>query len=79
MGQLLLTAAGQAGASFLQAGVSTFVGDLFAPDREGPRLEGLNVQTSTEGAFVPIVYGRMRLSGQVIWMGPVTESAMTSS
>lgn len=78
MGQLLLTAAGQAGASFLQAGVSTYVGDLFAPDREGPRLEGLNVQTSTEGAFVPIIYGRMRLSGQVIWMGPVTETARSS-
>ncbi|WP_440957505.1 glycoside hydrolase TIM-barrel-like domain-containing protein [Oceanicaulis sp. LC35] len=78
MGQLLLTAAGQAGASFLQAGVSTLLGNLFAPDREGPRLDGLSVQTSTEGAFVPIVYGRMRLAGQVIWMGPVTESARTS-
>ena len=78
MGQLLLTAAGQAGASFLQAGASTLVGNLFAPDREGPRLDGLSVQTSTEGAFVPIVYGRMRLAGQVIWMGPVTESARTS-
>jgi hypothetical protein len=78
MGQLLLTAAGQAGASFLQASVSTLVGNLFAPDREGPRLDGLSVQTSTEGAFVPIVYGRMRLAGQVIWMGPVTERARTS-
>lgn len=78
MGQLLLTAAGQAGASFLQAGASTLVGNVFAPDREGPRLDGLSVQTSTEGAFVPIVYGRMRLAGQVIWMGPVTETARSS-
>jgi hypothetical protein len=79
MGQLLLSAAQQVGASFLQAGVGSLVGGLFASDQQGPRLDGFSVQTSTEGAFVPIVYGRMRLAGQVIWLGPVTETARTRS
>jgi hypothetical protein len=34
---------------------------------EGPRLDNLQIQTSTEGAAIPIVYGRGRLAGQVIW------------
>ncbi|WP_019961420.1 baseplate multidomain protein megatron [Woodsholea maritima] len=34
---------------------------------DGPRLSELAIQTSTEGQFIPILYGRMRLAGQVIW------------
>ena len=34
---------------------------------EGPRLADLDVMASTEGAPIPRVYGRARLSGQVIW------------
>lgn len=34
---------------------------------EGPRLKSLHVMESREGASLPIVYGRMRVGGQVIW------------
>ena len=34
---------------------------------EGPRMSDLEVMASTEGAPIPRVYGRARLSGQVIW------------
>lgn len=34
---------------------------------EGPRLESLRVQNSTEGAPIPRVFGRMRVAGTVIW------------
>src|SRR5262249_15368660 len=34
---------------------------------EGPRLASLDVMASTEGAPIPRLYGRARLSGQVIW------------
>lgn len=34
---------------------------------DGPRLETLQIQTSTEGAAMPIVFGRGRIAGQVIW------------
>jgi hypothetical protein len=35
--------------------------------REGARLADLGVQGSREGAAIPRVYGRVRISGQVIW------------
>ena len=53
---------------------------LFGPggrDREGPRLADLDVMASTEGAPVPRVYGRARLSGQVIWATQLEEVIST--
>ncbi|MCE7997390.1 MAG: hypothetical protein HEP70_00885 [Rhodobiaceae bacterium] len=47
--------------------------------RDGPRLSDLDVQASTEGAAIPRVYGRVRLSGQVIWATKFKETATTSS
>ena len=35
--------------------------------REGPRLTTLAGLTSTEGAAIPRVYGRVRIGGQIIW------------
>lgn len=42
---------------------------LFGEDRivEGSRLTDLSVQESREGAPIPRVFGRTRLSGQIIW------------
>ncbi|MBL8548376.1 MAG: glycoside hydrolase/phage tail family protein [Hyphomonadaceae bacterium] len=34
---------------------------------EGPRLSDLHIQSSTEGASIPAIYGRVRIAGQVIW------------
>ncbi|SHE61306.1 Putative phage tail protein [Kaistia soli DSM 19436] len=40
---------------------------LFGSSTEGTRLSDLDVQRSEEGAPIPRLYGRARLSGQVIW------------
>jgi len=53
---------------------------LFGPGaqvREGPRLQTLDIQTSTEGAPIPRVFGRMRLAGQIIWATRFKETANT--
>ncbi|MFK8252221.1 baseplate multidomain protein megatron [Ancylobacter terrae] len=52
---------------------------LFTPSRrvEGPRLSDLEVMASTEGAPIPRVYGRARLSGQVIWATDFEEVVAT--
>ena len=53
---------------------------LFGPGaqvREGPRLQTLDIQTATEGAPVPRVFGRMRLAGQIIWSTRFRETATT--
>src|SRR5262249_45631453 len=56
---------------------------LFASRREvsqeGPRLADLEVMASTEGAPIPRVYGRARLSGQVIWATNLEEVVSTAS
>ena len=45
----------------------------------GPRLADLDVMASTEGAPIPRVYGRARLSGQVIWARPLEEVVSTDT
>ncbi len=42
----------------------------------GPRLSDLQLMTSSEGAAIPRVYGRVRLSGQVIWATRFEEEAV---
>jgi hypothetical protein len=44
-----------------------FGGDAIQRSREGPRLADLDVMASSEGVPIPRVYGRVRISGQVIW------------
>ncbi|MCL4712848.1 MAG: glycoside hydrolase TIM-barrel-like domain-containing protein [Pseudorhodoplanes sp.] len=44
---------------------------------EGPRLSDLDVMTSSEGAPVARAYGRVRLSGQVIWATNLEELIST--
>ena len=46
---------------------------------EGPRVSDLEVMASTEGAPIPRVYGRARLSGQVIWATNLEEVVNTTS
>lgn len=45
----------------------------------GPRLADLDVMASSEGAPIPRVYGRARLSGQVIWATPLEEVVATET
>jgi len=84
MAQLVLTAGrvalGAARAALptlgrIAAGVAL---NSLLPGREGPRLLELPVQTSTDGAAMPQVWGRARLAGQVIWAARFTEHAQTS-
>ncbi len=82
MATLVLQVAGQALGGSLAGGIGAVVGraagglagsvldrTLFGADTvsEGARLSDLGVQTSTEGAAIPRIYGRARIAGQVIW------------
>lgn len=46
---------------------------------EGPRLSDLNVQASSEGVAIPLVYGRARITGQIIWATRFEEVATTQT
>lgn len=41
--------------------------------REGPRLGDLQVQSSTYGRAIPIIYGNARVAGNVIWATDIRE------
>lgn len=46
---------------------------------EGARLEELALQSSLYGRSIPIVYGSMRLGGNVIWARPLKELQTTTT
>ena len=51
------------------------------PDQrvEGTRLDSLAVTSSTEGAVIPRLYGRMRLGGNIIWATDFREEVKTET
>ncbi|WP_264683383.1 MULTISPECIES: glycoside hydrolase/phage tail family protein [unclassified Wolbachia] len=44
----------------------------------GARLKNLQVQTSTYGKAIPIIYGTARVAGNIIWSQPIKEEAITT-
>jgi hypothetical protein len=80
IGARLAPAAYQSWGRFLGRAAGAYVGGriddaLFARTRrsEGPRMAALHVQGSQEGASIPLVYGRVRIAGQVIWAARLKE------
>ena len=47
------------------------------PDQNGPRLGDLSVQTSGYGVAIPVVAGRAKIAGNVIWKTDLKETATT--
>jgi hypothetical protein len=47
--------------------------------RNGPRLSDINIQSSTEGAPIPRLFGRVRVAGQLIWATNFKETSSTST
>lgn len=45
----------------------------------GPRLADLGVQSSTYGKMIPLVYGTVRIGGNIIWSRPIKETIVTST
>ncbi|MEN9856853.1 MAG: hypothetical protein RLZZ157_1979, partial [Pseudomonadota bacterium] len=84
MASLILSTAGNAAfgpvGGFIGALVGSAIDNAAAsaltPARIMPsRLAGLKVQTSQEGTPIPIVYGRFRVAGQIIWASKFKESS----
>ena len=72
---------GGAVGSFAGSLVDSWIVSQLTPGQriEGARLENLAVTTSTEGAVIPRVWGRMRLGGNIIWATDFTEHVSTST
>lgn len=76
-GTFLAAAAGTAGALAGKFVDNALFGQKLR--QEGRRLEDLTLQTSNEGAAMARIYGRVRLSGQVIWATQLEETVSTST
>ncbi len=61
----------------VQAGfiIGSGVGASFdsLPDRQGPRLSDLSIQSSEYGKPIPIVFGTIGLAGNIIWATDIIE------
>jgi len=67
--------------SFAGSMIDSWIVSSLAPGQriEGARLENLTITTSTEGAIIPRVYGRMRIGGNLIWATDFTETVNTTT
>lgn len=71
---------GKAVGAALGAGLDrAFVAGLAPARQRGPRLEGLKIQSSADGAPMACVFGRARVTGQVIWAARFLEKKHTQS
>ncbi len=88
MAQMILGGVGQAIGGPIGAVIGSTLGRVIdqrvvsslEPARQrGPRLETLKVQGTAEGAPMACVFGRARVTGQVIWAARFLEARRTSS
>lgn len=88
MAQMILGGVGQAIGGPIGAVIGSTLGRMIdqrivsslEPARQrGPRLETLKVQGTAEGAPLACVFGRARVTGQVIWAARFLEARRTSS
>ncbi|WP_310596129.1 phage tail protein [Sphingomonas sp.] len=81
MATLVLTAVGTAVGGPIGGAIGAMLGQaidqrLFrAPASEGPRLSELAIQTSSYGTTIPVLFGRIRVAGTVIWATDLIETS----
>ncbi|HTT97774.1 MAG TPA: glycoside hydrolase TIM-barrel-like domain-containing protein [Rhizomicrobium sp.] len=77
-----LTIAGSQIGGAIGALVGSEIDSLLMPGqsvkRTGPRLTDTSIQSSTEGAPVPRLYGRVRVAGQLLWATKFKETVTTT-
>ena len=66
--------------SIAGAAVDSWLVSSMAPTQRiaGQRLDTLRITSSTEGAVIPRVYGRMRVGGNIIWATDFREETRTT-
>jgi hypothetical protein len=79
LGVSAATIGGMVGSS-VGAVVDSWIVSSLAPGQrfEGPRLDSLRITSSTEGAVIPRLYGRMRIGGNIIWATDFREETRTT-
>ena len=91
MARLVLGAVGAMAGSFVGGpmgasigwSIGAALGGLVDPPdaikQQGPRLGDLKLQASSYGAPIPVIYGTVRVAGNVIWASEIRETATTTT
>ena len=79
VGQVVGSYFGPIGAAVGGALGATLGGALWPEQIEGPRLEGLQISSSSYGWPIPEVYGTVRTSGNIVWRYPLDSYYETST
>ncbi|TAJ60129.1 glycoside hydrolase/phage tail family protein [Brevundimonas sp.] len=88
MAQMILSSVGQSVGGPIGSAIGSMIGraidqraisSLEPARQKGPRLEGLKLQGTAEGAPMACVFGRARVTGQMIWAARFLEGRRTSS
>ncbi len=59
--------------AFLGGAVGRMAGAFLSPPVQGPRVKEFHLTEGREGAGIPLVYGRCRVGGQLIWAAEFKE------
>ena len=84
MAQLVLGTVGAIAGSFIPGvgtalgwAIGSAIGALIDPPKgptvEGPKLTDLKTQTSDYGTVLPVIYGTVRMAGNVMWADEIRE------
>ena len=88
MAQVILTAVGTAIGGPIGGRIGSLIGGyvdkkvgaaLTPAHAVGRQLAGLQLNTATEGAPIPLAFGRARVGGQIIWAARFKESRIDQS
>ncbi len=61
----------------LQSASNSYVHNEYKIEREQKRLEEINVQTAKYNQAIPLVYGKVKLAGNIIWHSKLKELKIT--
>ncbi|MHA6288277.1 baseplate multidomain protein megatron [Maricaulis sp. CAU 1757] len=74
-GKVAVQGAQQVLPGLVRAAAGAAVANWLAPRHDGPRIDALALQTATDGAPMARLWGRARLTGEVIWASRLAEHA----
>lgn len=82
LGAIFIPGVGASLGFAIGSAVGGIVGQLAFPGKGthvyGPRLNDMQVSGSAPGTPIPLIYGSMRMGGQIIWSGGINEVTTTT-
>jgi len=79
LGRGLASGLAQGAAAYVTGQAENLIYGPVKRQRTGPQVDAFRLQTASEGTPIPAVYGRARLSGEIIWASDFLEIVSTDT